>query len=166
MITQERLKELLDYDPKTGIFTWVVKPSYSVPAGSAAGTDTGKGYIRIRIEGSNYFAHRLAFIAMGVDDPPEEIDHINGTPSDNRWPNLRPATRSENGRNRRKRPNTASGVRGVCWDGSRDRWVAYIYLPSRRITLGRSSSLDEAISLRLAAEVKYFGEFSATASRI
>lgn len=92
---------MLHYDPVSGQFHWLMRPSLSgtPKAGSLAGYDNGSGYIKIGFEGKRYYAHRLAFLYMnGVW--PKEIDHINGIRTDNRWVNLREVTRSINQQNR------------------------------------------------------------------
>jgi hypothetical protein len=136
-LTQARLKELLHYDPETGIFTWRVRLSNRTPAGAIAGSDSGRGYLRLTIDKRDYRAHRLAFLYMTGDFPPEDVDHINGVRDDNRWVNLRPATRSENLHNQAgpRRDNT-SGFLGVCWHKQRQKWWAQITLNGRQHTLG------------------------------
>src|SRR5690606_34614864 len=99
MLTQQRLKELLYYDPETGIFTRLVgRSGPRARAGDVAGSDNGKGYIRIYVDGRPYKAHRLAWFYMHGEWP-EEIDHRNGERADNRLSNLRPVTRQQNNLN-------------------------------------------------------------------
>ena len=92
---QHTIKQLLDYDPQTGWFTWRVRRPPRGNVGARAGYDNGSGYIKISISGVKYYAHRLAFMWMlGVS--PDTVDHINGDPSDNRWDNLRDVSQIEN----------------------------------------------------------------------
>ncbi len=163
MITKERLDELLAYDRETGLFTWRVRRQ-RIRIGSVAGRPNTSGHIQIKIDGKPHLAHRLAFLTMTGCWPENEVDHINGVRDDNRWTNLRPATHAENGRNRCKTRNT-SGVTGVRWDAARGKWCAYIRVNRKHIHLGRLTEFEDAVVARRAAEVKYFGEFSATASR-
>jgi len=52
--------------------------------------------------------------------------------------------------------NNKSGVKGVCWDKSRSKWVAYIRVQGKRISLGRYADKEEAIQVRKEAEEQYF----------
>jgi hypothetical protein len=106
MITRPLLKQLLHYDPSTGLFTWRVSKPPRAKAGALAGYDNGSGYIKISIGGKRYYAHRLAFLWM-TGEAPDEIDHINQCRTDNRWANLRAAEHRANSANVRGR----SGVR-------------------------------------------------------
>ena len=96
MITQKRLKEVLDYDPCSGLFTRKCK-SKKQPfgkgsqkdIGSVCGTQDAKGYIGISIDGKRYAAHRLAWLYVTGCWPSDQIDHINRVKSDNRACNIR-----------------------------------------------------------------------------
>jgi len=100
MLTQSELKELLHYDPETGVFTWLVRNGSGVEAGDVAGTLTLRGYWSIRYRRRSYRAHRLAFLYMTGSFPTLDVDHINGARGDNRWCNLREVTSRQNARNR------------------------------------------------------------------
>src|SRR5690349_15052213 len=99
-LTQQYLKEILHYDPETGVFIWYTSRGHC-KAGNVAGS-LNLGYILIGICNFKYQAHRLAWLYMTGEWPTFEIDHKNGVSSDNRWENLREATRIINGQNRRK----------------------------------------------------------------
>lgn len=102
-LTQKRLKELLFYDKKTGVFSWRVTLSGrggKVKKGHIAGTKDTKNKTQIKVDGKLYFAHRLAFLYMNGEWPKEQVDHINRIVEDNSWDNLREATLSENLTNR------------------------------------------------------------------
>jgi HNH endonuclease len=128
MITAERLRELLHYDPNTGEFRWRMakKGTYAGAVAGRYNTD-GDGYRQIGINRRLYKKHRLAWFYMTGAWPRHEIDHINGDRGDNRFCNLREATASENRRNMRKRVNNTSGYKGVSLDAERERasqWMA------------------------------------------
>src|ERR1039457_6646580 len=110
MITAIELRERLQYDPNTGCWIWLKTPRRGYD-GRPAGTLDAKGYWVIKIDGQSYKASRLAYLYMTGEWPPEEMDHIDRTSWNDRWTNLRPATRTENNQNRIKIGE--SGVQGV-----------------------------------------------------
>jgi hypothetical protein len=113
MITQARLKEVLHYSPDTGEFVWLTNPRNQRKVGKLAGSVTADGYATIGIDGFYYKAHRLAHLYMTGILPTDYIDHINGYRNDNRWDNLRNATRQQNQHNSGKAVNNTSGFKGV-----------------------------------------------------
>lgn len=158
MLTQERVKELLTYDPETGEFRWK-EGRRQMKAGSVAGSDhtvhSGKKYRVISIDGKKYQAHRLAWLVMHGEFPPEQIDHIDGNGLNNRFENLRAVSNAGNGKNVRKRADNTSGVSGVHWHKTRQKWQAHIRVNQKLIHLGRFTSQDAAVAARKAAEIKY-----------
>jgi len=146
-MTQEELKSLLRYEPKTGEFFWI-NPRGNLKAGALAGTSDKQGYRVIGINGKYHKAHRLAFLYMTGKFPSEMVDHINRNPSDNRWENLREATRSQNCQNKE-----AKGIHCMKRNG---KWMAYIKLNGKLNHLGYFDTQEEARKVRLAAEKQYF----------
>ena len=144
-LTAEELRRLLDYDPKTGVFTWKVRPSRNRLVGAVAGTLQVLGYIGIGIYGKVYTAHRLAWVYMTGELPPNDVDHINGNRSDNRFSNLRLATRSENLQNTNKpRCNNKVGLQGVSPEPNSSKYRAQIRVEGTVIYLGLYSTPEEA----------------------
>jgi HNH endonuclease len=135
-ITRARLRALLHYDPDTGEFRWLERVTRWIQPGDMAGT-VDQGYRRITIEGRHYRAHHLAWFYMKGRWCSLMIDHRDGNPSNNRWVNLRRATRAQNSANKRLYRNNACGLKGV----SRERsgWRATIYKDRRRYYLGNFS---------------------------
>lgn len=115
MITQTRLKELLDYDPETGVFTWRVQTSNYIRIGDVAGMIDVHGYCVIGVDRKLYKAHRLAWVyTYSIIPDKMQIDHINGNTKDNRIDNLRCVTCVVNQQNQRKaRCDNTSGFLGV-----------------------------------------------------
>lgn len=155
---REQILSLLDYESDTGLFRWR-ETRRNRKRGAVAGWRAGQ-YIRIKFEGVNYGAHRLAYVVMtgNADLEGFDVDHINGDKSDNRWCNLRLATRSENVHNAPPAIVNHSGFRGVQWRPYNRKWIAKITVANRIYHLGTFISKDEAIAARLAAEAR-FGVF-------
>ena len=160
VITQERLKELLDYDPETGWFRWKVSRRGSVRAGKIAGCIARHGYWFIGIDGRSYLASRLAWLWMTGEFPERLIDHIDGDGTHNAWRNLRAATPSQNIANSRCR--NAIGLKGVYHDsrGDSQRYYSKITVDWRSIHLGSFNTPEEAHNAYMEAARKYFGEFA------
>ncbi len=163
-ISINRLHEVLRYDPESGEFTWKVMLSSRGLVGTRAGTKnswgrTG-GYFKIKIDKQDYWAHRLAWFYMTGWWPAVQIDHVNGIPGDDRFCNLREATRAENQRNCRRPSHNTSGHKGVSWRKAAKKWYAYIKVNRRMIALGFFDNIDEAVAARALAAVKYHGEFA------
>lgn len=155
MLTQSRLKELLNYDPDTGVFAWLVKPSKRVNVGAIAGCLSIYGYRQIQIGGEQYFAHRLAWLYMTGDWPKHQLDHRNGLRDDNRWDNLREATNAENGQNLAIFSNNTSGFMGVSWDHKRQKWQASLMTNGHHKHLGRFDTPEAASAAYLAAKAEH-----------
>ena len=152
MITQERLKEVLDYNPETGVFTWRVSPSNNTSAGSEAGSPDEKGYIKIKIRGSFYQDHRLAILYTDGYWPENTVDHKDRVPWHNWRSNLREASHQCQNRNCGMRSDNTSGVKGVSWSKKRGKWCAQIAVDSQQRHLGLLGSRLDAAYARYAAE--------------
>lgn len=154
MLTQERLKELLHYCPDMGVFTWIVDRTSRARKGWVAGCKISNGYIIIRIDSVNYYAHRLAFLYVDGEHPKDHTDHINGVRVDNRWANLRSVSLAENNRNQKRRKDNTSGISGVGRRAGNPRWKAHISINNRLVHLGTFSDFFEACCARKSAENK------------
>lgn len=154
MLTQERLKELLEYDPETGVFVRLVART-NAREGSIAGSTHSQGYLTVWIDGKHHKCHRLAWLYVHGRWPASMIDHINGVKTDNRIANLREATRSENIQNRSTAysNNKSSGVLGVYWHEQAGKWQAKITTNGRSRSLGlyHDKGLAEAAYLEAKA---------------
>lgn len=168
-ITVDQLRQLLEYDPKTGVFDWS-EPSREWFASDAhwrayKAKQNGKqpfsyehssGYLCGEIGGLALLAHRAAWAYCYGSWPLEQIDHLNHDKQDNRLPNLRLAPQAENAKNANKRSDNTSGVTGVYWSRSRKKWVAQIGLPGAKTKpLGRYALFEDAVAARKAAELEY-----------
>ena len=148
-LTADRLRELLNYDPETGVFTWRVGRK-KCRVGAIAGC-LSNGYIAVMLEGRYYRCHRLAWLHFYGVWPSREIDHANRVRSDNRIANLREVSSSQNKQNTPRQKNNTSGFRGVSWHKRDSRWQAKIALHGKRRFLGLFDSPEEASAAYEAA---------------
>ncbi len=149
-LTQERLRHDLDYEPYTGVFTRKTGPR----SGQQAGT-IHEGYIRIRVAGRRYRGHRLAFLWMTGEFPSEEVDHTNGARDDNRWANLRPASRSENNCNTAARGE----MKGASYHARHKTWQVRVQKHGRRLFVGEFKTKEEAHAAYCRTAMAMHGEF-------
>jgi len=157
-LTAQRLRELLNYDPETGVFTWRVRRrSFAARAtvGAIAGSQHGNGYIEIGIDGYSYYAHRLAWLHMYGEWPENSIDHIDRCRANNAWKNLRQATYKQNQENRSVRADSGSGLKGVKLLPS-GRWRAQIKHNFVPIHIGVYDTPEQAAAARAEAERMLF----------
>lgn len=153
-LTVERARELLDYDPETGLLTWKISRP-KAKKGAIAGGKAPQGFVQLGVDGGNYKAHRVIWLLVHGVWPPDQIDHKNGVKDDNRLVNLREATDSLNRENVRKPyANNNSGLLGVHWDQHRRRFTAILRKNGRTINLGRYLSKEEAHAAYLQAKRK------------
>lgn len=149
-LTAERLRELLHYDPLTGTFTRLVAAS-NAGAGAHAGCAAKNGYMRCNVDGRLYYMHRLAWLYMTGGWPAGDIDHVDGDRANNRWANLRAATRSQNAQNRSATSAASSGVRNVYFDNPSGRWQVKVMVNYRSKSFGYYQTIEEAAEVaRLA----------------
>lgn len=152
-LTYQRLKELLRYNKRTGIFTWVSRPSNRVHLGDEAGSVTDDGYRVVRIDRINYKAHRLAFFYVTGEWPGPEVDHRDGNKLNNRWRNLRSGDKTFNMQNlQRARPSNRSGLLGVCKGSANRRYRAKIRALGKNVHLGYFDTPQQAHAAYIKAK--------------
>jgi len=143
MITQEDLQKLLKYDSETGWFIWLISNSNRVQVGARAGfLHQASGYRYITINGKKYLESRLAHFYMTGNWPKEEIDHKNRIKSENKWNNLREATRIQNLVNKSKTERKYDLPTGVYKSGN--KFTVYQQINKKRYYLGTFNTPNEA----------------------
>lgn len=160
MLTQNELRELLHYDPATGLFRWRVDRNQNVKAGDIAGTTEATNYVRIYVKGRFYKAHRLAWFYMTGEWPSDQIDHRDRDRANNRWKNLREATYPQNAANAPARSNSRTGFKGVHPHG--DKFEAQIRINGEKVYLGIFDTAKEAAAIYALAARDLHGEFART----
>lgn len=139
----EVAREYLSYDSETGEISWL-KQGSGVMRGMIAGTVTNRGYRRIKLEGRQFLAHRLAWALYFNEQPSSFIDHINGLRDDNRIINLRVVTRSQNNTNSAIRKDSKTGVKGVRFMKRENKYAAIIKVNGRSEYIGYFDLLHDA----------------------
>jgi AP2 domain/HNH endonuclease len=160
ILTHEKLIAILDYRPETGEFIWKYRDEKNEQinvrfAGKSAGYKNQNGYIYVTMENRQYKAHRLAFLYVTKSWPINDIDHINGVKDDNRFVNLREASRAENNQNKRIRIDNCSGYMGVSWRPKINKWRSQIKTNGKTVSLGNFASPIEAHKAYLSAKEIY-----------
>ena len=162
MLTAERLRDLMSYDPETGIFRWKVRGKgrrFNDPVGFS----NFSGYLRVSIDERRFLMQRLAWLYVTGEWPSAEIDHINSDRADNRWANLRPATAAQNRANMRMRASNRARVKGVRYRPDMAKWEARICKNYRQIYVGAFKTAEEAHAAYYAKARELFGEFARAA---
>lgn len=161
-LTQERLRELLDYNPETGIFRWRKDMRRGgIKAGSIAGRVRAKdGRCEIWVQGRLYIAARLAWLYVYGEWPNLDVEHRDVDSTNNRISNLRLATRSQNNGNVPARARNKSGYKGVHWGKSHGKWVAMIQFQHKHKNLGLFDRIEDAAAAYQTAARELFGEFA------
>ncbi len=161
MLSFDELRSILNYDPETGLWSWRnPKAINKAPIAQSAGTISVHGYRIITYRGRKYRSARLAWLYMTGNWPSEEIDHENRDTTDDRWINLREASRSQNALNRDVQGNNSSGLRGIHFDCERGKWFVQVKVKGINHFIGRYDEVDEAVVARNAAVAELHGAFA------
>ena len=173
-LTREQVRKLITYDPKTGLCYWRARSVDMFTAGKHsaehqcnwwnnrfAGKLAGHfndGYFKIKIFGKNYLAHRIIFLYMMGYWPSNDLDHWDVDTENNRWLNLRDATRSQNRANTHAPITNTSGVKGVT--ALRDRFRATIQKDGKKIHIGVFDTKELAGAAYTKKAIELHGEFA------
>jgi len=142
-----------------GVLYWKKKVAKKVVIGKPAGKTRRDGYVLIGFGGTLYLAHRIIF-AMVNGFYPNEVDHVDGNPSNNDPSNLREATRSQNNMNRETQCNNTSGFKGVYLNKRINKWHARIKAGGKFISLKYHATAELAGAAYQVAAMQYHGEFA------
>lgn len=141
MLTQERLKQLLSYDPETGVFMRLISVR---GMRKQLGSQHNNGYWQVCVDYKIYLAHRLAWLFMYGEFPHDQLDHINGDRLDNRVCNLRLVTNKQNHENLKLHKNNMSGWRGVHFCNREGKWIARVVHNQTTFYAGSYFSREDA----------------------
>jgi hypothetical protein len=158
---RELVQQLLRYDVTTGEFIWRPRADAwwnARYAGKSAGSVKPGGRIDVAIGHKLYKAHRLVWLYIHGEPVPDVIDHIDHDKLNNRFTNLRAATKLQNGANSGKRKNNTTGIKGVgLWHGY---YRARIMFEGKDISLGYFQTIEEAAKARFDAASRLHGVFA------
>jgi len=162
-ITAEYVRDLLNYDISTGVFTWK-RSNKRARAGAEAGWRHSMGGRQIRVRDMKVLTNRLAWLHVTGEWPPDGmvIDHINRNRADDRFENLRLCTQAQNRCNSTRPRHNTSGVVGVLMSARphSDTWRAQITINNKTVHLGTFRTKELAIEARKAAEQRQWGQYA------
>lgn len=172
MTDKDKFAALLSFDAEAGKLWWKPRvPGAQSPKGrlysaahikwwnkmfagkEALAVLNGRGYYQGAIDKKPYYAHRVLWLLHTGAWPPDQLDHINGIPTDNRLSNLRPVSLVENCQNNKRVRTVRGSVVGVGWHEWNKKWRAHICINYKRLWLGNFDSFDEAVAARRQAEI-------------
>lgn len=154
----EEVAKLFTYDRETGVLYRRIRDRNTIRRKYVAGSIKGAkdGYRRVGIKGKTYREHRIIMMfCFGHIPENAEIDHINHVRDDNRLVNLRFATQGENLKNQSVSSKSTTGVTGVCFSMSRNKFIAQIKVNRQVHYLGCYNTLEEAAAARAEANLKF-----------
>lgn len=137
------------------------KRRFGVKVGSVAGNENSKGYVRVKVNGVLYLAHRIIYyMSTGVDPICDEVDHADGNPRNNNPSNLRVATHGQNQQNGGVYKNNSAGYRGVYWHSQHKKYAAVIQHNKKRVHIGLYKNKEDAATAYNDAAKSMFGKFA------
>ena len=161
-LSQETLKRLIHYDPITGYFTHRTQTGRHLCGDRAEFKALTNSGLRINILGKKYEPNRLAFLYMEGSLPEDSVwvDHEDTNRLNNAWLNLRKCTVAQNNHNAGLRCDNTSGIKGVVWVATRQKWQAQVYLGRKHHYFGMFSDKEEARQAVQKGRHKLHGEFA------
>lgn len=157
--TFEQFDEALAYNEETGVLSWKIRPSARTFPGDVIKAKDTHGYVMFGFKNKTFLAHRVIWLLKTGEWPALTVDHINLDRADNRWLNLRAATKAQNCANQPARRTNRSGLKGAYWHKAASSWTACF----RGKYLGIYPTKEAAHAAYSEAAEKYFGEFARTA---
>ena len=150
MVTQERLKELFDYQDGTFIRR---KNGMSIVANFG-----NKRYLRVYVDNKPYSLHRMIYL-WHHGHLPKTLDHIDGDRANNKIENLREATQQQNCLNRKHHSNSKSPYKNVYWHQAMNKWTVVMQVDGSRKQLGYYDNVELADLIAMEARNKFQGQF-------
>lgn len=161
-LSPDEIRRIFTYDAETGEIRWNHRegePRFRM-AGQVAGTRRRDGRGVIVYKNGFFLSSRVAWAYMTGEWPSHLVDHVDNDPSNDRWENLRAATKTQNGYNKRHRPSSSSSFKGVYYAAHAKKWRAEIAANGNRRHLGYFDNEQEAADAYAAAAHELHGEFA------
>lgn len=158
-LTRKLIRKFFIYDSKTGVFKNRIDRGHQ-EKGKIAGWKDRQGYLVIELGKKVYRLHRLAFLYVTGKLPKYLVDHRDRDKSNNRWSNLREATKSQNGVNCKLSKKNTSGIKGVSYDKNTGKWVVHMRINKKTKYFGEFCDINEAAKVRKKAVLEFYGEFA------
>lgn len=159
MLTAERVREVLSYDPETGVFVWKQSRG-KAKAGSVAGSKNSDGYLLIGLDREHPSAHRLAWLYVYGEWPTGHLDHIDCNKTNNAIGNLRIADGAQNATNKKINATNTSGFKGVHFNLHAGRWRSILKSRGTSYFLGYFDTPEAAHAAYCAKAAEIHGEFA------
>lgn len=156
-LTKDYLHQIFEY--RDGFLYWKIKVGGMSPGDKAGSTSVNNGRTHVQIKRKFYKVHRIIFM-MFYGYIPKEIDHADTNESNNKIENLREATSSQNNYNQKLRKDNTSGIKGVTWDKSRQKWHVQVVVNKKPVFQARFDDLELAELVAQEARDKYHGKFA------
>jgi len=149
ILAADRLREVVDYNPETGVFIRKVRLAQRHQVGDRADVsiNTGPmaGYRRVSVDSKRFLAHRCAWLYVHGEWPNQDIDHLNGDKGDNRIANLRNVSNDVNRQNLRvARRDNKSGFLGVHFHKETGKWRARVQFRGKTVEAGLHETPEQA----------------------
>ncbi len=173
MFSVRYLKECFEYRPTSGLIFWKERPLHHFTneaahksfnaqfAGRRAFTSfAGNGYEMTTHRGVTLYAHRVAFAIMTGRHPTHDIDHRNRHTADNRWTNLREASRTMNLGNMVAHRDNRTGMKGVTWNRQTRKFQVRIRFRGKQVSIGYFNTPEAAAQAYRKEATKRFGRFA------
>lgn len=160
MLTQARLKEVLHYDPSSGVFTWMMPKMLGKPVGNIFKKDDSPAYLRIKVDQKLYQAHRLVWLYVTGEFPNGPLDHKDGDGLNNRFGNLRECTTLKNSYNAKLSKNNTSGYKNVFWVKAANKWRVIFRVNKKSKAFGSFDNIQDAAERAKQVRTELHGEFA------
>ena len=166
-LSADYVRSILDYDKETGNLRWKPRQTrrglWNIKfAGKIAGTSETDGRRKIVLKGKPYQHSHVAWVIVTGEWPRHEVDHLDTNPANNKWSNLREATRVQQLHNRCVMGNSTTGLKGVHKNKHGTTYNARIRVKGRRLFVGNFPTAEDAHAAYCIAASKYYGEFART----